>query len=205
MTARMQDRALALAGTAQFALYAHELGSDGRDLPDRMAVARHAVFCTDPDTVVDVYGNLSAVGDGIAYLKSQLHGRNADAQSALIGRYTGQILRLAGRVWRSDTASGQLGNVIERARLADEQDVDDILAEGYQANISPLKPRIMLRGHPSYLENPAIQARVRVLLLAAVRCGFMWRQFGGTIPALFLRRKALIGALGQIGPIGGTR
>lgn len=195
MNNRMQDRALALAGVAQFSLYAHELGNDGRDLPARMDVARHAIFCTDPDTVMDVYGDRAALSDGISYLKAQLMGRKNDEHAALIARYIGQLLRLAGRLQRNNAAGEQLRGTIDRARLADPADADDILADGYQTIISPLKPRIMLRGHPTYLDNPIIQARVRTLLLAAIRCGYMWRQCGGSFATLFFRRKALLGAL----------
>lgn len=200
MSSSYQDRALALAGVAQFTQYAHGLGSDGRDLPERRAVAQHAIFCTDPDSVSSVYGGLSAVGDGIAYLKAQLYGRKKDAQSALVARYMGQILRLSRRLMHDESARNQLRGVIDRARLAESHNVEDILAEGYQNTISPLKPRIMLRGHETYLKNPVIQARVRVQLMAAIRCGYMWRQCGGNIPALFYRRKALVSALNQIGP-----
>ncbi|HLQ86584.1 MAG TPA: DUF489 family protein [Salinisphaeraceae bacterium] len=202
MSNSMRDRALALAGVAQFALYAHELGSAGRDLRPRMEVARHAIFCTEPDTVMDVYGNLSALGDGIAYLKKQLAGRSANAEAALVARYMGQLLRLARRLRRDDTASNQLRGAIDRARLAESADTEDILATAYQHVISPMKPRIMLRGHPSYLENPAIQARVRTQLLAAIRCGFLWYQCGGNFPLLLLRRKALLASLHGLGPAG---
>lgn len=195
MNNRMQDRALALAGVAQFTLYAHELGNDGRDLPERMSVARRAIFCTDPDSVMDVYGDASSLEDGISYLKAQLMGRKNDQQAALIARYIGQLLRLAGRLQRNDKAGEQLRAVIDRARLAAPGDADDILADGYQTVISPLKPRIMLQGHPTYLDNPVIQTRVRTLLLAAIRCGYMWRQCGGSFATLFFRRKALLGAL----------
>lgn len=204
MTARDRDRALALAGVAQFTLYAHELGNDGRDLPQRLAAAHQAVLCTDPDSVIDVYGNLSGVGDGIAYLKAQLHGPNGSAPSAHVARYMGQILRLARRLRHNEAALNQLKGVIERARLAEDHNVETILAEGYQSHISPLKPRIMIKGHRRYLEDAVVQTRIRVQLMAAVRCGIMWRQLGGSIPALFFRRKALLAALGRMGPAGGT-
>lgn len=197
MSARLQDQALALAGVAQFARHAHELASHGRDRPERMDVARHAIFCTDPDTTIDVYGSLAAVDDGISFLKAQLGGRNTDAEAALVARYMGQLLRLGGRLQQNEEAGNRLRGIIDRARLADSDNVEGIFDEGYRNVISPLKPRIMLRGHPSYLENPILQARARTLLLAAVRCAYMWRQCGGGFATLFLRRKALLQALNQ--------
>lgn len=195
MSSTLQDQSLALAGVAQFALYAHQLASAGRDTPARTDAARRAIFCTDPDTVADVYGGIDGVNDGIDFLKSQLHGRNTDAQAALVARYIGQLLRLAGRLHHKKAVQNQLRGVIDRAQLAEPRDIDSILADGYKTVISPLKPQIMLRGHPSYLENPILQARARTFLMAAVRCGFMWRQCGGNFFTLLVRRKALLSTL----------
>lgn len=199
-THTLRDQALALAGVAQFALYAHELAADGRDLPQRMEIAQHAIFCTDPDSVVEVYGDLSSVGDGIAYLKNQLAGRKPDQQAAFVARYIGQILRLSGALLKDGAALNRIRGAIDRARLAEAADVPAILDDAYRDSISPVKPRIMLHGHPSYLQNEAIQARARTQLMAAVRCGIMWRQCGGGFITLFFRRRALLNALQNIGP-----
>lgn len=204
-THTLRDQALSLAGVAQFALYAHELASDGRDTPQRMEVAQHAIFCTDPDSVVDVYGDLSSVGDGIAYLKRQLAGQKPDQQAALVARYIGQLLRVSGALLKDDAALSRIRGAIDRARLADTADVPAILDDAYRNSISPVKPRIMLHGHPSYLQNETIQARARTQLMAAVRCAIMWRQCGGGFIALFFRRKALLKSLEDIGPSASVR
>ncbi len=205
MNGSYRDQALALAGVAQFALYAHELVADGRDVPQRLEAARHAIFCTDPDSVMDVYGDLSTVGDGIAFLREQLAGRKADQTTALIARYIGQVLRLSGRLLKNDQALSQLRGAIDRARLAEAEDVPAILNDAYRDSVSPLKPRIMLHGHPSYLRNDVIQARARTHLLAAVRCGVLWRQCGGGFLTLFIKRKALLKSLENLRPTADIR
>lgn len=196
----LRDQALALAGVAQFALYAHELAADGRDQPERLERAKHAIFCTDPNTVVDVYGDLSSVGDGIAYLKGQLGGQKPDDRAAIVARYIGQILRLSGALLRDNAALSRLRGAIDRARLAEPAEVPVIIDDAYRDSVSPLRPRIMLHGHPSYLQNEAIQMRARTQLMAAVRCGILWRQCNGGFFTLFFRRKALLAALQNIGP-----
>ncbi|MES1925333.1 DUF489 family protein [Salinisphaera sp. T31B1] len=201
----LRDQALALAGVAQFALYAHELGADGRDEPARINAARHAIFCTDPDRVIDVYGDLSQVGDGIAFLKTQLAGEKPDRKSAVVARYIGQLLRLSGNLLKDDAALSRIRGAIDRARLADPAEVPDILDGAYRNSISPIRPQIMLHGHPTYLGNEAIQARARTQLLAAVRCAILWRQCGGGFITLFFRRKALLKSLEGIGPSGAVR
>jgi len=196
----LREQALALAGVAQFALYAHELAADGRDQPARLETAQQAIFCTDPDSVMDVYGTLSNVGDGIAYLRGQLAGRKPDERAALVARYIGQILRLSGNLLKDSDALTRIRGAIDRARLAEAHDATAIFAEAYRNSVSPLKPQIMLHGHPSYLENEAIQNKARTQLLAAVRCAILWRQCDGGFIHLFFRRKALLKSLESLGP-----
>ncbi|KEZ78952.1 DUF489 family protein [Salinisphaera hydrothermalis] len=192
----LENQALALAGVAQFTLYAHELATDGRDLPVRFERATQAIFCTDPDSAVDVYGDRSGVADGIRYLRVHLSGQRPDAQGAAVARYIGQILKLSGKVLGDEQALGRIRGAIDRARLAEPGDVADIFDAAYRETISPIRPQIMLHGEPTYLKNEFIQRRIRTQLLAAVRCGVMWRQCGGGFVSLFFRRKALLSALG---------
>lgn len=192
----LENQALALAGVAQFALYAHELATDGRDLPVRFERATQAIFCTDPDSAVDVYGDRSGVADGIRYLRVQLSGQRPDAKGAAIARYIGQILKLSGKVLGDEQALGQIRGAIDRARLAEAENVADIFDTAYRETISSMRPQIMLHGEPTYLKNELIQRRIRTQLLAAIRCGVMWRQCGGGFISLFFRRKALLAALG---------
>ena len=191
----MRDQALALSGVAQFSLYAHELAADGRDLPARLDTAKHAIFATDPDQVMDVFGERAQLADGEAYLRRQLSGRQPDAQAAMVARYIGQVLKVSGNLRKNTDALGHLGQAIDKARAAEPDAVPGILDAAYRENISPIKPQIMLHGHPSYLRNEAIQARVRVQLMAAVRCAVLWRQCGGGFLSLFFRRKALLAGL----------
>lgn len=191
----LQDQAYALAGVAQFARYAHDTAQDGQDLPVRFERALHAIFCTDPDQALDVFENRHELADGIAYLKPQLAGQRPDDKSAQVARYIGQILKLAGRLRQDEQALGRIRGAIDRARLAESADVAEILDAAYRETISPMRPQIMLQGHPSYLKNEYLQRRIRTQLLAAIRAGVLWRQCGGGFVSLFLRRKALLAGL----------
>lgn len=191
----IREQVLALAGVAQFTLYAHELATDGRNQAPRLDLAKRAIFCTDPDRVMDVYGNPGGISDGKRYLRVQLSGRRPEEQAAVVARYIGQVLKISGRMMRDDQALGRIRGAIDRARLAEDTDVPDILDAAYRDTVSQIKPRIMLQGNPTYLKNEFLQARIRTQLLAAVRCGIMWRQCGGNFLSLFFRRKALLEAL----------
>lgn len=191
---QVHDQALALAGVAQFVLYAHELAADGEDARERIDRALHAVFCTDPEDAADVFGGVDGTADGIRLLEGQLRGAGTP-QTALVARYIGQILRLAGRVQRDRGAFTGLRGAIDRARLAEPDERTAILDAAYRENVSGLRPRIMVQGHPTYLRNAQITRRIRTHLLAAIRCGVLWRQCGGRLWRLVLQRRQLLEAL----------
>lgn len=190
-----RDQVLALAGVSQFTQYARELATDGRDTSARFDLAKRAIFCTDPDQAMDVFGQISDLNDGVRYMRTQLSGPKPDAQAAHTARYIGQILKISGRLMRDDQALGRIRGAIDRARLAEPGDVACIIDAAYRDTVSQIKPRIMLHGEPTYLKNEFLQARIRTQLMAAVRCGILWRQCGGNFLSLFFRRKALLAAL----------
>lgn len=192
---RVQDQALALAGVAQFALYAHELAAEGNDRRQRLDRSLHAVFCTDPDEVTDVFSGAGGVDDGARLLDGQLRRGGGSPATSQVARYMGQILRLAGRLQRDGHALGALRGAIDRARLADPGEVTAILDQAYRESVSGLRPRIMVQGHPSYLRNEEFTRRIRTHLLAAIRCAILWRQCGGHMWRLVFQRRQLLAAL----------
>lgn len=194
--AAMQNQAFSLAGAAQFAQYAHVLATRGQIQPAHLKLAIQAITCTDPDTALDTLGGRTGAADGIRYVRTHLSGHKPDADNARIARYIGQILKLAGKLKADEQALGRISGAIERARsLEDDEEAARIFNAAYQDTLSHMKPQIMLQGEPQYLQNEYIQQRVRTHLLAAVRCGVMWRQCGGGFLSLFFRRKALLSAL----------
>lgn len=194
-TVSIANQALALAGVAQFALYANDLATEGRSPEVRLARATHAIVCTDPDEAMDVYGDRGAIADGLRYLRVHLSGQGPDRRSATVARYIGQILKLSGKLLRDPAALERLRVAIEGARHAEIWQMARVFNDAYRDNISPMRPQIMLQGTPAYLKDQTIQCQIRTQLLAAVRCGVMWRQCGGGFLSLFLRRKALLAAL----------
>lgn len=193
----LRDQTLALAGTAQFALYAHELATQGLDRRERIDRALHAILCTDPEDAASVFGGAPGAADGLRFLEEQLRGTDA-SDAVPVARYVGQVLRLSGRLLSDNRALTGLRAAIDRARLADPDEVPGILDAAYRENVSRLRPQIMVQGHPDYLHNPAIAQRLRTHLLAAVRCGVLWRQCGGRMWRLMFQRRRLLSALAGI-------
>ena len=65
----------------------------------------------------------------------------------------------------------------------------------YADTLSHLRPRVMVQGNPHYLGQAAVVAEVRAVLLAAVRSAVLWRQMGGSLWDLALRRRDLVDAI----------
>ncbi|NNC22656.1 DUF489 family protein [Salinisphaera sp. USBA-960] len=196
------DQILALAGVCQFALYAHELAVAGGGYAARHYVARQVIFATNPETVGEVFGETGNLKDGLAYVRRQLTGKQNDNgaknDDKRIARYIGQVLKLASKLRHDDSTLSNLSVAIDRAKVAPPANATAILNTAYQNNISPLRPRIVLQGNRDYLGDSEILPYVRLQLLAAVRCGILWRQCGGRFPSLFLRRRALLAALERV-------
>ena len=65
----------------------------------------------------------------------------------------------------------------------------------YQQTISQLGKRIQVVGNPNVLQQPATAARIRTLLLAAVRFAWLWDQLGGRRWHFVVRRRGMLVAL----------
>lgn len=193
----LRNQTLALAGVAQFTLYAHELATEGADRRERIERALHAIFCTDPDDAASVFDGPGGAADGLRFLDGQLRGTDSP-EAAPVARYLGQVLRLSSRLLKDRKALTALRGAVGRARLADPDDVTGILDAAYRENISGLRPRIMVRGHPVYLRNAEFNRRIRTYLLAAIRSAVLWRQCGGRMWLLLFQRRRLLGAIAAI-------
>lgn len=196
----LRDQTLALAGVAQFALYAHELATNGMQPGVRINRALHAIYCTDPDRCDDVFDGVAGSVDGQRFLRIQLQGGiRSDKDMAQVSRYVGQILRLSGRLQNDPQRLQQVGAAVDQARTLSAEYAPAVLDEAYQQTISSLRPRLMIQGQQEYLANPRNTALVRCFLMAAVRCAILWRQSGGGLWRLVLQRKGLAAALAELG------
>ena len=72
------------------------------------------------------------------------------------------------------------------------------LANIYRERISPLGPRIIVKGEESVLANPDNASRIRALLLAGIRSALLWRQAGGNRWRLIFERKAMLQEINAI-------
>lgn len=195
---QLHDQALALAGVAQFALYAHALAQDGVRNPARIKRALQAICCTDPKTSEEVFGGVSGVTDGRRFLRIQFEGGSTERADALVSRSIGQVLKLSSRLRRDSRRLNNISAGIAQAAALDPAQAPRVLDDIYRQNISDLRPRIMIPGDQSVLGDAGNAACVRTYLLAAIRCAILWRQSGGSLWRLVLQRRSLAQALSAL-------
>src|SRR5690606_26637288 len=91
----------------------------------------------------------------------------------------------------------KLGGLLDQVDPADPD--PERLSRIYQQTISTLGKRIQVTGEPKLLQQEAIADRIRALLLAGVRLGWLWQQLGGRRWHLILRRRPLLIGLRALG------
>ena len=66
------------------------------------------------------------------------------------------------------------------------------LADVWTSEVRKLEPQVVVHGKPVYLQNDNNIQLIRALLLAGLRCSWLWQQLGGRRWHLLLRRKRLL-------------
>jgi high frequency lysogenization protein len=191
MTARSVDHsALALAGVVQAAALVH-LTAHGQTLPED---AHQALLRTVPTRSA---GSLDEIfPDPAAFVlgaKTAVEALSGKSQAPEVLRYTLQIVELARMLAGVPQVVEKLGLLIDGVDR--DAPSEDQLGRIYQQTISTLGKRIQVTGDPTTLQQEEIANRVRALLLAGVRLGWLWQQLGGRRWHLILRRSALLVAL----------
>lgn len=202
-----RDRAIALAGVGQFALWTQNIAARGEYTDAQLQLAVDSVLRIEPETAEAVFGGVENLQEGLALLDAQFSGSGGDGikvrrgESEHIGGYVGRLLRLAGRVQHDSSRLNAISSAIqeiEQSRQAGEDpsvwldSSTQRLAALYQKTVSDLQPRIMVQGHARFLENDQMAARIRALLFAGLRSAVLWRQCGGRLWLLLIWRRRLL-------------
>lgn len=143
--------------------------------------------CRDPDHLLL----------GLELLESFLRGEQR-ALGPEVLRYMVGILYLQRRLQRDATTRQRIYAGIEhagnQAKLFSptHDNVIANVAQCYQDTLGRYRFRIQVRGESGFLRQPAVAARVRCMLFAAVRAAVLWHQAGGRRWHLMLRRRQLL-------------
>lgn len=194
----MSDRVLALAGLAQALAQVRRIADTGQADAAVLETTLGSVFRIDAASVADVYGGTAALRPGLLLLRDYFGGSIKDPQ---LPRLAMAVMQLERR-FAGDTAMAgkvQAGILAQTAAAAElgntHPQVLSAMGELYSTTLSGLRPRVLVQGNPHYLGQPSVVAEVRAVLLAAVRSAVLWRQSGGGLLDLLLRRRDLAAAV----------
>ncbi len=203
MDQKLYDQTLALAGVFQATSLVHMIASEGQCPESPFESSIQSLFQTNPDRVLDVYGDLYGLREGLKKL-SKVMGQNATPNDAVVLRYSLNLIQLEHKLQKSSDMLNIIGDRIEKARRGADhfgcthQNVIGNLADIYLDTISTFRVRINVSGHRAHLQVEENAARIRALLLAGIRSAVLWRQLGGRRWQLIFRRGKVVECANQI-------
>lgn len=190
----VDDQVVALAGLFQAARLVVRLARQGQCDADAYAVSVNSILRTEPDSAAAVFGPPAGLRCGLETLIEALDARVREAEAT---RIVVTVMHLERRLSaRPDLLAalregiGQASRSAGALGIADDS-VSERLGALYAETISTLKPRVMVQGSVLHLNQARTVARIRTLLLAAVRAAVLWRQTGGSRWGLLLRRARI--------------
>ena len=188
------ERILALAGMVQALAQVRRIADTGQADATVLATALESVFQIDAESPAAVYGGEQALRPGLLLLRDYF--QNA-ARDEFLPRLALAVLQLERRFSRDPMAqrvhAGIIGLGPMAARLGSAHpEVLAAMGGLYASTVSHLRPRVLVQGNPHYLGQAQVVAEVRAVLLAALRSAVLWRQLGGSLWDLLLRRRALL-------------
>jgi high frequency lysogenization protein len=191
-----RERALAFAGILQ-ALQLVQSTAYGKPYDvGAFQASLSSLLTIDAASVEEVYGGVDGVRNGLRALQAQL-AAGRQKSDAELSRYVVTLLHLERKLSKRSDLLDSLRDGIERVQGQLEHfdiahpNVQANLADIYSNTISTLQPRIMVKGEPDRLADPAVANQIRALLLAAMRSAVLWRQCGGTRLGLVFGRHKL--------------
>ena len=194
---QIENQTLALAGMFQTATLVDQLALHGQCEPDEFNCSIDSLFTIEAESTRDALGDINCLTRGFKALVDYLGGENR-APGRNVAYYMLSQLKLAAQVLNDEGLADSLLQGlqgIERDRdefgLSPASVINKI--DGlYQKCISPLSPRVIVRGEQNYLRNSDNAARVRALLLAGIRAAVLWQQLGGNRWSLFWSRRKYV-------------
>lgn len=195
MSPAERDRTLAMAGVFQAIELVQQAATSGNIEETPAETVIGSIFATEPHDAADVFGGPDALSTGLHQL-TQLDNHQLAAHQIQALRYVTTVLQLARRLRQREAARHALRAGLERAGDQSRMfglmhhNVLASLAELYVATIGRLGPRVIVAGDAIHLRNPRVVARIRALLLGAVRSGVLWHQcHGGRWELVFQRGR----------------
>lgn len=181
----LRERTLALAGIFQAVCLVQQIARRGSADTGAFEASIASIFSTDAADAEAAYGGMERLRLGLRQVADLLNKRHAPEEQERM-RYAVAVMALERRLNRRTDMLRRIGEGIERARAQARHfslthpNVIANLAGLYSDTVSALGPKIMVAGDQHLLASPEHAARIRALLLAAIRAAVLWRQQGGS-------------------------
>jgi high frequency lysogenization protein len=188
------DRVLALAGLVQALKQVRRIAETGQADAAVLGTCLDSVFRIDAASPEDVYGGAHNLRPGLLLLRDYLASQGDDPQLPKLALAVTQLER---RFVSNDAVAERVHEGIlalkPKADALGSSHPDVLAALGtlYADTVSHLRPKVMVQGNPHYLGQAGVVAEIRAILLASLRSAVLWRQLGGSIWDLFLRRRGM--------------
>ena len=188
------DRVLAMAGMVQALRQVRRIAETGQADAAVLDTSLDSVFRIDASSPADVYGGARNLRPGLLLLRDYLASQGDDPQ---LPRLALSVTQLERRFIDNDAVGERVHEgILELKPRADElgsshPEVLAALGSLYADTVSHLRPKVMVQGNPHYLGQAGVVAEIRAILLASLRSAVLWRQLGGSVWDIFLRKRAL--------------
>ena len=193
----------------QCAHLVNSLANSGRADEAQIKACIDPLQVIDPDTVADIYPDVSRFSNGLSILQKTL---DSDGMKEF-GEPMKYVLGMS--VLQQQLMSVPEMQAAIRLRMQqrdtlyldlEEQDSDRdnnliaaksnnydyaVLAALYQDTISKLTYRIHVKGSVEHLRNQRVAEQIRALLLAGIRSALLWHQLGGRRWHLFFYKRRI--------------
>lgn len=190
----IDERVIALGGLFLATSQVDQIARNGMVDQATFETSIRSLFIETPEETIDVYGTANMLNPGLQSLSKHLQGDRSDADIQVI-RYSLALLQLERKLNKNSRNFALIGEGIEQAKRQVDHfsichsSVIAKLADIYSEVVSPVSPRIIVKGSDGHLQNPENANKIRALLLAGLRAAVLWRQCGGSRWQLLFQRS----------------
>jgi len=203
MLSSIENQTTALAGLFLATELVQQIATRGEYDEGVMRIALESLFTLESESVPSVFGGNVNLRPGLQRLVAQLGGTDTP-KDMQITRYVLTLLKLTGNL-TPDTMQQIRRGVEDAEKLRLHFDTLDMkvvskLATVYSQHVSPVSPKVYVKGDPAHLQQDSHASCVRACLLAGVRSAVLWKQCSGNrLKLLFNRQKFIAQANRDLG------
>lgn len=193
----LREQVLALAGLCQSVSLVDSIARTGTAEPEPFEACLQSLFSFSADTTAEAYGGVDKLELGLRRLNDLLSGERSQSDRELV-RYLIGATHLQRQLEKQPDVAAIVRSRLEhsakgaRINSRNISELSPSIAAIYKDTISHFKFRIKVNGSAQQLQNEHNADRIRALLMAAIRAGYLWRQQGGRRLHFLFKKQAIL-------------